>query len=161
MMKAIAGLFLILSVIIAAPMTFAQTATVDHLTQTQLLEAAGKLEQAASHEGSASAKLAEYPNHFTMIALRKKNGVAEIHQQYADIFFVLRGQATLVSGGAVVDPKTIRPGEIQGTSVKDGSNIALHEGDIVHIPSGLPHQLLLPGNNSADFVYFVIKVREQ
>ncbi len=140
-------------------MALAQSATVDHLSQDQLIEKAKLLEQAASSSGSASAKLAEYPNHFTMIALRKKSGGAEVHQKYADFFFVVRGQATLVSGGTVVDPKTVKLGEIQGTFIKDGTQAQLREGDFVHIPANIPHQLLLPENG--DFVYFVIKVQEQ
>jgi mannose-6-phosphate isomerase-like protein (cupin superfamily) len=160
-MQAIAGKFFTLLAMLVAPMALAQSATVDHLTQSQLLDAASKLEKAASNDGAASAQLAEYPSHFTMIALRKKSGVAEIHEKYADFFFVVRGQATLVSGGTVVDPKTVQPGEIQGTSVQDGTSISLHEGDFVHIPSHVPHQLLLTNSDSRDFVYFVIKVREQ
>jgi len=148
-----------LAVAMWTSMAWAQTAAVDHLSQSQLLERARLLEQAASASGSASAKLAEYPNHFTMIALRKRSGRAEIHEKYADFFFVVRGQATLVTGGAVVDPKTVSPGEIQGTSVKDGTQTVLQKGDFVHIPADVPHQLLLPDNG--DFVYFVIKVREQ
>jgi mannose-6-phosphate isomerase-like protein (cupin superfamily) len=117
------------------------------------------LEQQASQAGSASVKLNEYPNHFTMIALRKKSGGAEIHQDYADFFYVLRGKATLVTGGTVVDQKTVSPGEIKGSSVRDGTATALQKGDIVHIPATVPHQLLLPARG--EFVYFVIKVKEQ
>jgi quercetin dioxygenase-like cupin family protein len=58
----------------------------------------------------------------------------------------------------VVDAKTTAPGEIKGSSVQGGSPEQLKEGDVVHIPAGVPHQLLLPDGGS--FVYFVIKVKE-
>jgi mannose-6-phosphate isomerase-like protein (cupin superfamily) len=131
---------------------------VDHLTTAELLDKAKALEASARAKGAASVKLNEYPNHYTMIALRNKNGSAEVHEKYADIFVILRGKATLVSGGSVVDPKTVGPGEITGTQVKDGSETAVHEGDVLHIPAGLPHQLLLP--EKGELVYFVIKVKE-
>jgi mannose-6-phosphate isomerase-like protein (cupin superfamily) len=137
----------------------AQTATVDHFTQGQLMEKAQQLEQKAEDGGSASAKLAEYPNHFTMIALRKRSGSAEVHQKYADFFFVVKGKATLVTGGTVVDPQTSGPGEIGGSSVSGGTRTQLAEGDVVHIPASVPHQLLLPEHG--EFVYFVIKVQEK
>jgi mannose-6-phosphate isomerase-like protein (cupin superfamily) len=138
----------------------AQSPTIDHLSQSDLMEKARMLEPAAAAaDGSASKKLAEYPNHFTMIALREKNGGAEVHQKYADFFFVLKGQATLTTGGTVVDGKETTPGEIRGSLVKDGSQVSLHEGDIVHIPANVPHQLLLA--NGDTFVYFVIKVLEK
>src|ERR1700676_2639614 len=91
----------ILSVVIAAfalRMAGAQTPTVDHLTQNEMLEKAQALNaKAQAADGSASAKLNEYPNHYTMIALRHKNGGAEIHQDFSDLFFVVKGKATLLT----------------------------------------------------------------
>jgi mannose-6-phosphate isomerase-like protein (cupin superfamily) len=140
------------------PFAGAQSLVVDHFTQNQLLEKAQALNaQAQGPEAVASSKLNEYPNHFTMIALRRKDGGAEIHENYADFFFVVRGSATLVTGGTVQDGKTVCPGEIRGKSVLNGAQTTLHEGDIVHIPATVPHQLLLSGT----FIYFVIKVKEK
>ena len=142
------------------PFAAAQTLTVDHLTQSQLMAKARELNvKAQGSEGAASSKLNEYPNHFTMVALRKKNGGAEIHQDYADFFIVVRGKATLLTGGIVVDQKTASPGETRGSGLNGATSTALQKGDVVHIPAKVPHQLLLPANS--EFVYFVIKVKEQ
>jgi mannose-6-phosphate isomerase-like protein (cupin superfamily) len=151
--------FLVLAAF-AASFAGAQTLTVDHLTQSQLIEKAQELSaMAQGPEGAASSKLSEYPNHFTMIALRSKNGGAEIHETYADFFFVVRGSAKLLTGGTVQDPKTVNPGEIRGKSVLNGLETTLNQGDIVHIPATVPHQLLLPEGGT--FLYFVIKVKEK
>ena len=155
--------FIATAVVLAAATLFskavAQTATVDRFTQDELMKQAQLLEQKASEGGSAAAKLTEYPNHFTMISLRKKSGAAEVHLHQADFFFVLKGTATLVTGGTVVDAKTDSPGETRGTSITGGTRTALEKGDIVHIPANVPHQVLLPEHS--EFVYFVIKVQEQ
>jgi mannose-6-phosphate isomerase-like protein (cupin superfamily) len=144
----------------AAPFAGAQTLTVDHLTQSQLIDKAQELTtMAQGPEGAASSKLNEYPNHFTMIALRSKNGGAEIHERFADFFFVVRGSAKLLTGGAVQEGKTVNPGEIRGKSVLNGLETTLNPGDIVHIPATVPHQLLLPEGGT--FLYFVIKVKEK
>ena len=140
------------------PFAGAQTLVVDHFTQSQLMEKAQALNaKAQGPEAMASSKLNEYPNHFTMIALRRKDGGAEIHENYADFFFVVQGSATLVTGGMVQDGKTVSPGEIRGKSVLNGAQTTLNQGDIVHIPATVPHQLLLSGT----FIYFVIKVKEK
>ena len=131
--------------------------TISH--EAKCLPKAQQLNERASKTGSASTKLAEYPNHYTMVAMRTKDGGAEIHEHYADFFFVLRGKATLMTGGTVVDAKTSAPGETKGSAVKDGTATSLGEGDMVHIPANVPHQLLLPDHG--EFVYFVIKVKEQ
>jgi mannose-6-phosphate isomerase-like protein (cupin superfamily) len=144
----------------APPFAGAQTLTVDHLTQSQLIEKGKELNPPAQGpEGMASGKLNEYPNHFTMIALRSKNGGAEIHENYADFFFVVRGSAKLLTGGTVQDSKTVSPGEIRSKSVLNGVETTLNQGDIVHIPATVPHQLLLPEGGT--FLYFVIKVKEK
>jgi mannose-6-phosphate isomerase-like protein (cupin superfamily) len=136
----------------------AQTAIVDHLTTAEILQKAQQLEQKAAESGSASVKLDEYPNHYTMVALREKSGGAEVHENYADFLFIVRGKATLLTGGTVVDAKTTSPGEIKGSSVRDGTSTALSEGDVVHIPANVPHQMVLPDHG--ELIYFVIKVKE-
>src|SRR6202047_844711 len=137
----------------------AQTLTVDHLTQSQLIEKAQELNAKAQNPEGAASKLNEYPNSLTMIALRRKNGGAEIHENYADFFFVVQGSAKLLTGGTVPDGKSLSLGEIRGKSVVNGVETTLNQGDIVHIPATVPHQLLLPEGGT--FLYFVIKVKEK
>src|ERR1700674_813224 len=142
------------------PFAGAQTLTVDPLTQSQLIEKAQELNaKAQGPEGAATNKLNDYPNHFTMISLRRKNGGAEVHESYAALFFVVQGSARLLTGGTVQHGKTVSPGEIRGKSVLNGVETTLNQGDIVHIPATVPHQLLLPEGGT--FLYFVIKVKEK
>src|ERR1700721_3878756 len=92
----------IASLLVAAcmvPFAGAQTLTVDHVTQSQLQEKATELNaKAQGPEGVASSTLNQYPNHFTMIALRSKNGGAEIHENYAAFFFVGQGSGKFLPG---------------------------------------------------------------
>lgn len=136
-----------------------QTMSSDHWSRDKLLERAQHLrELAAQGDGSASETLEKYPRHYTMLAFRSRNGGGELHQHFADIFTLLDGHATLITGGEVAEPKTTAPGEIRGASVKGGSRQELHMGDEVHIPAGTPHQMLVaPGDT---VTYFVVKVQE-
>lgn len=106
----------------------------------------------------ASKELARYGNHYTMLAARESTGSAEVHEHEADVFVVERGTATIVTGGKVVNPKTEKEGEIRGTSISGGERHTLQTGDIIHIPAGVPHQLLI---EQGAFDYFVIKVTGQ
>ena len=155
------ALFLSMAVAAASlQTTAAQSVSVDHMTQSEILEKAQALEaKAKAADGSAAVKLSDYPNHYTMVSLRHKNGGAEVHENFADLFFVVKGQATLLSGGEVQDAKTASPGEIRGSAVRNGSSTALKEGDFVHIPAGVSHQLLIADGDT--FVYFVVKVKEK
>jgi mannose-6-phosphate isomerase-like protein (cupin superfamily) len=136
----------------------AQAAPADHYTADGLSREMVKLKAEAAATGSASETLARYASHFTMLAYRSKDGAAEVHKQFADMFYIVKGKATLVTEGSIPDIKEESPGEWRGKAVVDGKRVALGEGDVVNIPAGTPHQLLVaPGE---ELLYFVIKVKE-
>ncbi|HEX7729900.1 MAG TPA: cupin domain-containing protein [Terracidiphilus sp.] len=131
----------------------------DHFSNAQLMERARHLrELAAAGDGSASETLATYPRHHTMLAFRSKSGGGELHQHYADLFYILDGKATLLTGGKVDDQETTGPGEIRGSGVSGGHEQALKAGDVVHIPAGMPHQMVLAAGDTV--TYFVVKMQE-
>lgn len=87
---------------------------------------------------------------------RDKAGMVEVHEQDADIIYVLEGTATLVTGGQVVDGKTIAPGEIRGASVNGGETRTISKGDVIIVPAGTPHWFKeVPGPLN----YYVVKAR--
>ena len=138
----------------------AQTMKFDHWTPTQLLDRAQHLrQQAAQDDGSASETLEKYPHHYTMLAFRNRNGGGELHENYADLFYVLDGQATVVTGGSLVDRHSAGPGEVRGSSVSGGSRQDVKAGDLVHIPAGMAHQMLVPEGSTV--TYFVVKIQEK
>jgi mannose-6-phosphate isomerase-like protein (cupin superfamily) len=136
-----------------------QSMTSDHWSPAQLLERAKHLRQlAAQGDGSASETLEKYPHHYTMLAFRSHSGGAELHQNFADLFYILDGHATVLTGGQVVDPKTTGGGEIRGASVKDAKSQELKAGEVVHIPANMPHQMTVAEGESV--TYFVVKIEE-
>ncbi|MEO6829810.1 MAG: hypothetical protein ABI164_08350 [Acidobacteriaceae bacterium] len=108
--------------------------------------------------GVAGESLKKYPGHFTMLTVRTASGGAELHEHHADFFFVVDGEATLTTGGNIVNPTSTGPGETRGTAVEGGLQRPLHKGDVVHISANTPHQISLAKGES--FTYFVIKVHE-
>ena len=94
--------------------------------------------------GSTGPVIASYGRLGLMLSVRTANGVGELHQNVDDLMIVEEGSATLVTGGTLTDPKTLSEGEIRGSSVKDGVSKTLAVGDVVIVPAGVPHQLLIP-----------------
>lgn len=132
---------------------------VDHWSPAILLERAAYLRKLARHgDGSASETLKEYPQHRAMLSFRSRDGEAEVHEQFADLFCVLAGKATLVTGGVVTGPRTIAPGETRGTSINGGARQTLRAGDVAHVPAGTPHQMLVKAEDT--FTALVMKVQE-
>jgi mannose-6-phosphate isomerase-like protein (cupin superfamily) len=104
----------------------------------------------------ASQALDAMGNYRFQISHREGSGQGEWHEKKADIFFVQSGEATLVVGGELVDPKKTGEGEMVSDSIKGGVEKKLAAGDAVTIPAKLPHQMKLdPGK---EITYFVVKV---
>lgn len=100
--------------------------------------------------------LANAGNHTFSISHREGPGIAELHQNVADVFVVISGEATLVVGGTIPGSKPSAPNEVRGPKIEGGESHKLAVGDIVTIPAGSPHQLLLDAGKQ--FTYFVVKV---
>jgi mannose-6-phosphate isomerase-like protein (cupin superfamily) len=112
----------------------------------------------AAAKDSSSATLASYGNLALMLSVRTASGGGEIHQHFDDLMIVQQGSATLVTGGTLTDPKTEPNGEIRGTSVQNGTSQAITVGDIVIVPAGVPHQLLVPSGTT--YSALVAKIKE-
>lgn len=142
-----------------APKPPAPKNPVDHWTPPLLLERAAYLRKMAKHgDGSASETLKEYPQHFVMLSFRSRSGEVEVHERFADLFIVLAGAATLVTGGTVAGARIVGPGETRGNSIAGGTQQNLRPGDVAHVPAGTPHQMLLKGEDT--MTCLVIKVQE-
>jgi quercetin dioxygenase-like cupin family protein len=80
----------------------------------------------------------------------------EIHTHDTDIFHILQGTATFVTGGTAVDPQPAAPGEVHAKSMIGGTEHHLTKGDVIIIPHGIPHQFTKI--EEGPLVYFVVKV---
>ncbi|HUY14337.1 MAG TPA: hypothetical protein VMX16_12015 [Terriglobia bacterium] len=96
--------------------------------------------EAALRNGKDLAEWGSGPQKYYVGILRHdKRGVAEVHLRMRHIWYVLQGSETLVTGGTVVNPKTIAPYQIRGTAIVGGKAQRLGKGDLVIIPEGVPH----------------------
>ena len=85
---------------------------------------------------------------------RDAAGLAEVHSLDADIAYVQLGTATLVTGGTLVNPRTVEANELRGDGIVGGETRELAKGDVVVIPKGVPHWFK---RVTAPFTYFVVK----
>jgi mannose-6-phosphate isomerase-like protein (cupin superfamily) len=104
----------------------------------------------------ANEQLGSYGKHSLMMIHREGSGEAEIHESVVDIFVVQSGGATLLVGGTVIGGKSTGPGEIRGSEIKGAEKQQLAPGDIVHIPAGLPHQVIV--EKGRQLTYVIVKV---
>jgi len=86
---------------------------------------------------------------------RDRDGQAEVHARDTDIMYVVEGTATLVTGGQVVGATSTAADEIRGDGISGGDSRPLVKGDVIIIPTGVPH---LFRDVKAPFLYYVVKV---
>lgn len=123
------------------------TSTTPHTT----IIAAEKV--AASLAGGGS--FLETPEYRVGMARREGPGDAEVHDIDTDIFYVFDGTATLVSGGELVEPRTVAPNEHRASRTRGGEARTVTKGDIIVIPRTVPHWF--NEVSEAPFVYLVVK----
>jgi len=122
-----------------------------------------QLDQTLHTEADANAnhmsvrRLGDFNNDMFMLSRRQADGIAEWHENQADVFFVQSGSATLVVGGTLVGAQQTEPHEKRNGTIQGGVRKKLSAGDVVRIPAQVPHQVLLEG--SKEFTYFVVKIK--
>ena len=88
-----------------------------------------------------------------------------VHFKVSEVYHVMKGSGTLVTGGTVVNPKTRAADSVEvtredgpgvtGTAIQGGVNHELKEGDVIVIPAGTPHWF---SKINGSIVYLVIRI---
>ena len=86
---------------------------------------------------------------------RDAPGEVEYHEHITDIMHVIEGTATVITGGIMLEPREVGTGELRAGAIEGGTQHHLSEGDVLAVPSGVPHQFIAVSN---PFLYFVVKV---
>jgi mannose-6-phosphate isomerase-like protein (cupin superfamily) len=95
-------------------------------------------------------------NNYKVIAGRRGGpGAVEIHEKDTDVFYILEGNATFITGGTANEVKQIGPGEFTAKNITGGDVRQMEKGDVIVIPNLVPHWFT---NTSVPFNYFVVKV---
>jgi len=136
---------LLLAVVTAPPATGGDSSRVTYLAAREV--------EASFEQGAVLFEGSRYMVHASR---REKPGKAEVHLKDADIIYVLKGSATIVTGGEVVHPVRTAEDEIRGDSIQGGESRHLVPGDVLIVPENTPHWFQ---QVEAPFLYYVVKAR--
>lgn len=95
-------------------------------------------------------------NYRVAVYHRDKGGEVEIHKKDTDVFYILEGEATFITGGAVTGGRETAPDEIRIATMEGGVTRKIGKGDVIVIPANVTHwfkQVEKP------VTYFGVKVR--
>ena len=86
---------------------------------------------------------------------KRENDLVELHDGSDDYYYVLDGNATLMLGGTLDDPKEMSPGEWRSKTATGGQKIEIKKGDLIFVPRGTPHQRTVTGKG---FSMILVKI---
>ena len=64
---------------------------------------------------------------------------AAVHEREAELFYVIDGSGTMVTGGKLVNQGRVDPNNLSGSSVQGGTSRHLAKGDFIFVPENTPH----------------------
>jgi len=70
---------------------------------------------------------------------RSSVGPASVHEKEAELFYVIDGSATLMTGGKLENEKRTNAENLTGTGIEGGHSQAVAKGDFVIVPENTPH----------------------
>ena len=65
--------------------------------------------------------------------------MAAVHDHEAELFYVIDGAGTIVTGGSLVNVTRTNNYNWAGTAIKDGTSRPVAKGDFIMVPEGVPH----------------------
>lgn len=127
--------------IVMAQQPAAQTVPPEMKTYTSVADV-----QALIAQKKAGLLLAAAPYSVNM-EYRAMVGPAAVHEREAEIFYIIEGTGTLVTGGKLVNENRTNPTNLSGTAVEGGSSRKVLKGDFILVPEGTPHWFSAIGGN--------------
>ena len=71
---------------------------------------------------------------------RLMSQAASVHETEAELFYVIDGSGTVLTGGKLVGEQRTNPENLTGTGIEGGVSKKVSKGDWIMVPAGIPHQ---------------------
>jgi mannose-6-phosphate isomerase-like protein (cupin superfamily) len=132
----------------------AQLGVADETTPKIQFFSAAQLAAQVAHpvQGIAGNQFLKGPGSIVYILRRDKTGETEVHMAFNDIYVVKSGHAKITVGGQVTGNRETAPTEWLGGEISGGTDYSLAQGDVLFIPAGVPHRVLIAPKTSITYV---------
>lgn len=146
----------LIALLLAASQAVAAEPPLTFLSGPELLRVIGAAPAVGPPEAALHAVLLPGPSGPVVAIRRTGTGESEVHREFADVWYVLEGEATLVTGGSIAEGRETGPGEIRGRGVSGGDSRVVRKGDFAFVPAGVPHWISRVAGK--ELLYLVVKV---
>ena len=91
------------------------------------------------NEPNISQRLLQLAPYNANLEYRASVGPAAVHEREAEMFYVIDGSATMVTGGKLVNETRTNPQNLSGTAIDGGASRSIAKGDFIVVPENTPH----------------------
>jgi len=92
-------------------------------------------------EGQAlvSERILQLAPYNVTLEYRTAVAAAAVHEREAEMFYVIDGSATMVTGGKLVNETRPNADNLSGTAIEGGTSRTVAKGDFIIVPENTPH----------------------
>jgi mannose-6-phosphate isomerase-like protein (cupin superfamily) len=137
---------LVLVFVLTSSMAFAQQAAPNAASSRTAVSAAdvqAMIAKAKSERKEGQALLAQSMIQLAPynVSLEYRSAVANaaVHETEAELFYVIDGSATLVTGGKLTNETRTNAANLSGKGIDGGMSRKVAKGDFIMVPEGVPH----------------------
>jgi uncharacterized RmlC-like cupin family protein len=87
-----------------------------------------------------------------LMVRRDQPGEIELHTAQNDVLVAHDGRARVLIGDKVEGAHEVSPGEWRGGKMSGAHSYSMAPGDVLWIPAGLPHQVIVPAHGSFNYL---------
>ena len=84
-------------------------------------------------------RILQLPPYNANLEYRATVGPASIHEKEAEVFYVIDGSATMVTGGKLKNESRTNPENLTGSGIEGGTPRNVAKGDFIVVPENTPH----------------------
>jgi mannose-6-phosphate isomerase-like protein (cupin superfamily) len=131
----------LVSLVLSAP-AFAQAPAAASRTMVSAAEVQAMIAKAKSDRKDQpiiAQSLLQLAPYNVSLEYRASVGNAAVHETEAELFYVVDGSATLVTGGKLTEEKRTNAENLSGTGIAGGESRKVAKGDFVMVPEKTPH----------------------
>jgi mannose-6-phosphate isomerase-like protein (cupin superfamily) len=132
----------LLAVLVSGTVTFAQAPAAPAASRTMVsasdVAAMAKAKAERKDQPNIAQSMIQLAPYNVSLEYRASVGPAAVHDTEAELFYVVDGSATLVTGGTLTD-STRNGANLTGKGIQGGTSRKVAKGDFIMVPEGQAH----------------------
>src|SRR5947199_5112520 len=104
-------------------------------------EVAAMIAKSPSDKNALGQRMLQLGTYNVNMEHRVMGQAAAVHEKEAELFYVIEGAGTIVTGGKLVEEKRTNEANLTGTSIQGGVTKKISKGDWVLVPEGVSDQV--------------------